>query len=229
VQEWLNIHEFVTAIDDGFGESTAKQLKGFQEKMQRTPTGELDEETWALLTAPMRRALAKIEHAGAALEDAVVRVALQHIREKPIEVGGNNCGPWVRLYMAGHDGAPQLWCAGFTCLIVTQAARDLGIAMPFKRQVGVDALVKDAKNNGRFIAEGEVATPVARQSKLRPGHLFVVRKSANDWDHVGIVFAVQDKTYDTLEGNTGGDAGRDGANARQGNRSYPSKNFLRLL
>ena len=133
VQEWLNIHEFVTAIDDGFGESTAKQLKGFQEKMQRTPTGELDEETWALLTAPMRRALAKIEHAGAALEDAVVRVALQHIREKPIEVGGNNCGPWVRLYMAGHDGAPQLWCAGFTCLIVTQAARDLGIAMPFKR------------------------------------------------------------------------------------------------
>ena len=230
VQEWLNIHDCTTPIDGGFGDSTEAQLKAFQSNNNRPRTGELDPETWALLTAPMRRALASIDHGPtASIESAVIRVAQQHIAEKPVEVGGNNMGPWVRLYMEGRQGGDQLWCAGFVCLTVAQAARDLKISLPFRRQVGVDALVADAKAAGRFIAESEVANDVARSSKLKPGNLFVVRASASDWTHVGIVLAVKTSTFDTLEGNTGGDGGTDGANARQGNRSYGSKDFLRLL
>lgn len=229
VQEWLNIHDVVTSIDESFGDSTADQLRAFQARNGRQPTGELDAETWALLTAPMRRALAGIDHGSSSLEDAVIRVARQHIAEKPVEVGGNNRGPWVRLYMQGLEGSDQLWCAGFVCLMVAQAARDLGTDMPFRRQVGVDALVKDAKNSMRFIPERDVTDPVVRKSKLRPGRLFVVRASASDWTHVGIVLAINDKSFDTLEGNTGGDGGTDGANARQGNRSYASKDFLRIV
>jgi lysozyme family protein len=230
VQEWLNIHEFVTSIDEDFAESTAEQLRAFQIKAQRPATGELDQETWALLTAPMRRALAPIDHGpSTSLEEAVVRVAKQHIKEKPTEIGGNNCGPWVRLYMKGQDGQDQKWCAGFVCLIVAQAARDLAIGVPFKRQVGVDALVEDAQNNARFVRESEIPSPIKRRSVLRPGQLFVVRASQADWTHTGIVLAIDEQTFDTLEGNTGGDGGTDGANARQGNRSYANKDFVRLV
>lgn len=230
VQEWLNIHDFVTAIDGGFGDSTAEQLGKFQRDRSRQPSGELDEETWALLTAPMRRALATVDHgASSSLEEAVIRVAQQHINELPIEVGGNNCGPWVRLYMKGLEGSDQKWCAGFVCLIVAQAARDLSVPIPFRRQVGVDQLVKDAKTDGRFIAEGTVPNAISRRSKLRPGYIFVVRDAPDDWVHTGLVLELKDQTFDTLEGNTGGDGGTDGANARQGNRPYRGKDFLRLL
>lgn len=230
VQEWLNIHDCVTAIDGGFGDSTEEQLKKFQLKQQRQASGELDEETWALLTAPVRRALATIDHgASSSLEDAVIRVAQQHIHEAPIEVGGNNCGPWVRLYMRGLEGTDEKWCAGYVCFMVAQAARDLNLAMPFTRQVGVDQLVQDAKTAGRFMGEASLPNSISRRSKLRPGYIFVVRKTADDWIHTGLVLSLKDQTFDTLEGNTGGDGGTDGANARQSNRPYVSKDFLRLI
>jgi lysozyme family protein len=229
VQEWLNIHGVVTPIDGDFGHSTADQLRTFQAKVNREPTGQLDAETWALLTAPMRRALATIDHGpSSSFEDSVLRVAQQHIKQVPIEIGGNNCGPWVRLYMRGKEGTKQKWCAGFVCFIVAQAARDLSTAIPFKRQVSVDELVADAKASGRFIAESEVRDEIKRRSKLRPGQIFVVRASSTDWTHTGILLSINDKTFDTFEGNTGGDGGTDGANARQGNRSYASKDFIRL-
>jgi lysozyme family protein len=230
VQEWLNIHDCVTSIDGDFGVSTQTQLRRFQLEAGREPTGELDAETWALLTAPMRSALAMIDHGAApSLESAVLNVAKQHIAERPVEVGGNNRGPWVRLYMRGREGKDQKWCAGFTCLIVAQAARDLNIDMPFPRQVGVDALVGDAKDTGRYIKESEAGDSTTRKSKIPPGSLFVVRRTSSDWTHVGIVLALKSTTFDTYEGNTGGDGGTDGANARRGNRSYGKKDFLRLV
>ena len=230
IQEWLNIHDCVTPIDEDFGNSTETQLRAFQMKNGRQPTGELDAESWALLTAPMRRALATANHGAApTLESAVIEVAQQHIRAQPVEIGGNNMGPWVRLYMGGQQGKAQKWCSGFTCLIVAQAARDLGTTMPFTRQAGVDALVADAKASGRLIKEKDVADPIARKSKVQPGSLFVVRRTSTDWTHVGIVLTLRSTTFDTFEGNTGGDGGTDGTNARQGNRSYAAKDFLRLI
>src|SRR5262249_2175348 len=160
-------------------------------------TGELDPETWALLTAPMRRALGSINHGSSSIEEAVIAVALQHIKEQPVEIGGNNCGPWVRLYMQGKEGTNQKWCAGFGCFMVAQAARDLGVNAPFRRQVGVDSLVADAKSSGRFIAEPEVSNLIKRRSKLRPGQIFVVRASASDWTHTGILLSLNDNSFDT--------------------------------
>ena len=229
LQEWLNIHGFVTPIDSDFGDSTHDQLEAFQVIRNRQPTGELDQETWALLIAPMLRALATIDHNASSLEDAVVRVARQHINELPIEIGGNNRGPWVRLYMQGQEGESQRWCAGFVCFILAQVARDLKTDIPFKRQVGVDKLVSDAKKNGRLISEAEVSDAVIRISKVHPGYIFVVRESETVWSHTGIVLALKDRSFDTLEGNTGGEGGTDGPNARQGNRSYSKKDFLRLI
>ena len=229
LQEWLNLNNCVTPIDGDFGESTVEQLRVYQARTNRMPTGELDADSWAMLTASMRQALAPIDHGLVpTLEDSVLRVASQHIAQKPTEVGGDNRGPWVRLYMDGVEGKEQKWCAGFVCAIVAQAARDLGMAVPFRRQVGVDALVGNAKP-GRYIPAADVPDAMSRRSKLKPGYLFVVRASAADWVHVGIVTNIKDATFDTSEGNTSGDGGTDGTLAGHGNRSYTSKDFLRLI
>ena len=228
LQEWLHLNGYYTSVDGDFGASTETMLDRFGKAQGRSGATMLDEELWAVLTAPLRRAVAKVVP-GASFEETVLKVARQHIAERPKEAGGNNCGPWVRAYMRGADGADQLWCAGFVSLIFEQAARDMGIKVPLKRQAGVDALVADAKTSGRFIAESEVNTALLRASRLRPGYLFVIRKDAKDWTHVGFVLSIGPTSFDTIEGNTGGQGGVDGDEARQNNRSYPSRDFIRLI
>ena len=228
LQEWLHLNGYYTSVDGDFGASTETMLDRFGKAQGRSGATMLDEELWAVLTAPLRRAVAKVVP-GASFEETVLKVARQHIAERPKEAGGNNCGPWVRAYMRGADGADQLWCAGFVSLIFEQAARDMGIKVPLKRQTGVDALVADAKTNGRFIAESEVNTALLRASRLRRGYLFVIRKDAKDWTHVGFVLSIGPTSFDTIEGNTGGEGGVDGDEARQNNRSYPSRDFIRLI
>jgi lysozyme family protein len=228
VQEWLRIHGFAAPLDSGFASSTTDQLKAFQASRGRPSSGELDEQTWDLLTVPMQKALVRIENAGSlSLDELAITIAKQHLAQKPIEVGGNNLGPWVRLYMAGGDGADQLWCAGFVCFVVAQACRELKIAMPFKRQVGVPSLVDDARATGRLVKPSELTTPPERRSKLKPGYIFAVRNGAS-FSHTGFVLSVNDTTFDTVEGNTGPDSGHDGANAKQGSRSFAGNDFIRL-
>lgn len=228
LQEWLSLQGVYTSIDSEFGPSTESALNKFAIYHGRGASGVLDEELWAILTAPLRKAVAPVT-LGLSLEETVISVAQQHIAQTPKEIGGNNCGPWVRVYMRGAEGETQLWCAGFVSLIIEQACRDLGVEMPFSRQVGVDALVKEAKQGNRFIAQEEVSSQLLRQSKLRPGNLFVIRASDVDWTHVGIVLKLEADTFDTLEGNTGGTGGVDGDVARQHNRGYAARDFIRLI
>lgn len=135
-------------------------------------------------------------------------------------------GPYVH---EGRDGPGQIWCAEFVCFMITRASRDLDVPCPVKRQVSVDKLVEDGKNAGRFIGESAVGDAMTRMPKLPPGNVFVVRKTSADWTHAGFVLKAGAAAFDTLEGNTGGDNGRDGANARQGNRAYSKKDFPTLV
>ena len=231
VQEWLRIHKAEAPVNGVFDAATANHLMAFQAANGRPVTGQLDAGTWVLLTAPMRRALAKVDlPAGTGLEDAVVAIAKQHIDQGPIEVVDNNRGPWVRLYMEGKEGGGQLWCAGFVCFVIAQAVHALNAgAMPFNRQVSVPLLAKDAKNSGRFVAAGELATAADRAAKLRPGQIFVIQDGPGSWSHTGFVLAVNDGSFDTLEGNFGKDGGKNGPNARQGSYTYGDKDFLNLI
>lgn len=229
VQEWCCHHGSHTSVDGDFGDATRQAVRRFQARMALPVDGEVDSATWALLTRPLRLAL-RSGPPQPTLNQAVLAVAHTHIGLRPMEIGGNNRGPWVRLYMDGVDGEEQLWCAGFVCFLVAQAARDMGVEMPFARQVSVDALVRDARDSGRFIAEAELQPPALRPSRVTPGSLFVVRNRNDDrdWTHVGIVTAAREQEFNTIEGNTNG-RDRDGANARASLRSYPFRDFLRLL
>jgi len=50
----------------------------------------------------MRIALAPIPNEGQALSQLMVAYAQQHLSTRPREVGGQNMGPWVRLYLVGR-------------------------------------------------------------------------------------------------------------------------------
>lgn len=224
IQEWCSLHGIATAIDEDYGNATFKSVQRFQKKMNLGVTGEVDRTTWTMLTAPMRKALLPT---GESLDwsTTLLKVARQHVAQNPTERGGPNSGPWVRLYMKGKQGKPQKWCAGFVCTLAAQAARDLGIKMPITRQVGVDALVSDAKKAGRFKSESDFSNPKFRSSQVLPGMMFVIRKTATDWNHVGLVTSASESTFNTIEGNTDGE-NNDGGQAKSSTRSYGKKDFL---
>jgi hypothetical protein len=74
------------------------------------------------------------------LGQLVIAYARQHLKSHPREVGPDNSGPWVRLYMDRRDGPAWPWCAGFSCFILKQAAETLDVAMPIQSSFDVDAL-----------------------------------------------------------------------------------------
>lgn len=233
IQEWCTLNGSATSLDGDFGSGTAEAVRVFQGKRGIPATGTVDERSWGELTAPMRRVLARMEPAaGETLNDAVLRVARQHLAQHPVELiigGESNSGPWVRLYMNGDQGENQLWCAGFVSFIVGQACAVLGMGMPFRRQVGVDALVADAKATSRFIAESQLASGMARRTKLRPGMIFVRRRAANDWSHTGIVTQIGDDSFRSIEGNTNEGGSDNGFEVCERSRSYDAKDFIALV
>ena len=227
VQEWVGLGGFFTGVDGDYGDGTAKRVKQFQAAKGLPATGLTDRDTWVELTRPMRNAVADAAPSGD-LRATLLKVAQQHLAETPMEAGGENSGPWVRLYMKGRQGAEQLWCSGFVCMLTAQASRDIGAPTPFKRQVGVDALVADAKASGRFIAGKDLPNNANRAATIQPGDLFVVRKSANDWNHVGIVESTGADGFNTIEGNTNG-SNNNGGEAKRSTRNYNKKDFIRLV
>ena len=230
VQEWCTFHGPATGIDGDYGSGTEGAVRDLQTRRGIPATGVVDARTWAALTAPMLRALADVKPGGPGLHGMVTAVAAQHLAQHPVEVGGDNKGPWVRLYMDGKDGEAQQWCAGFLCFVVQQAALRTQTEMPFRRQVGCDALVADAKRDGRFVAGDDLRTPAARISRLPPGTIFAIRKADDpaDYIHAGLVSEAGGDRYRTVEGNTNQTGSERGFEVTENSRRYQNVDFLLL-
>lgn len=124
---------------------------------------------------------------------AAVAFAVEELLAGACEVGGPNCGPWVRKYLqpAGLlEG--NAWCAGMVCWCYRQAAGPR--AMPFPYTAGVRALFAECRDREFTRALGRV--PV-------PGDLMFWTRSHNPvLGHVGIVHhADADGAVVTIEGN----------------------------
>jgi peptidoglycan hydrolase-like protein with peptidoglycan-binding domain len=102
VQEWLCFHQFNVGIDGAFGPATEQGVADFQAASGVAVTGEADPATFALLTRPMSDALRPVA-AAATLGQTIAACAMQHLLLHPVEVGGQNRGPWVRLYLRGLE------------------------------------------------------------------------------------------------------------------------------
>ena len=201
IQEWLCLRLFGVLIDGRFGAATEHAVKLFQRRSQLPGTGIVDDATWDALIEPYRAATAPVIAAGVTFSEAVASCAERHLDANAREIGGQNRGPWVRLYMSGREGKPYAWCAGFATYCIHQAAVSLGAPAPLPRAIGVPRLVKTARARNRLVLK-----PSANErAEIARGSLFVVRGGKYGWSHVGIVTSVETDVFYTIEGNSNDD------------------------
>jgi hypothetical protein len=230
-QEWLCLHGILIQVDGdrpggGFGLATEAAVKAFQKAMGCEQTGIVDKKTWDFLGAPLSLAASETRPL-ATLPQTIVAVARRHLEKHPREVGGENCGPWVRYYMdavlEGRRAGPNYpWCAGFVCSIVRQAALAHGVEMPIPDTVSCDDLARGAE---RLV--GVASKEEGRPSIATDGSVFLLRHRTrkNDWVHTGIVTRFHGSHYATIEGNTNDEGSREGYEVCERIRAYGRSDF----
>jgi hypothetical protein len=225
VQEWLTLGGVGVMVDGDFGPATAAAVRAYQRRVKLPSTGVVNRATFDRLVSPMAAALAlPALPQGTALGAAVVAVAKQHLAHSPREVGGQNRGPWVRLYMDGNEGAAWPWCAGFATFVLAQACAALRRPMPVGRTFSCDVLGERARATDCLVS----GCPADPGKVITPGSFFLVRRAPGDWDHVGIVTAARSDAYHTIEGNTNDAGDREGYEVCCRVRGYDRKDFVRI-
>lgn len=229
VQEWLTYHGIATSVDGSYGPATERCVAQFQEANGLSNGGSTDESTWDALVRPLAEVVAvPAPCAGEGLPEYLLRCAQHHLQNHPVEIGGDNRGPWVRLYMNGNEGASWYWCAGFVTFVLRQASEGLGVDMPIEGSFSCDSLASQARARDRFVRGASVAKDDPGWADLGSTQIFLVRRTQSDWTHTGLSFAGHDDVFSTIEGNTNDEGGRNGYEVCQRTRSIPSKDFIRL-
>jgi hypothetical protein len=224
VQELLCLNGSHVTLDSEFGPATVLAVTTFQRASGLPATGVVDRATQLALVAPLLRAADPVVPAGTSFRNAVALIMNLHVGLRPIEIGGDNCGPWVRLYCRGADGASFRWCAGFVSFILEQAAHATSSAAPFAYTLSCDNLANAARQQpGRFF-EG-----TGQQPALAAPAIFLVRHAPGDWVHTGLVSGFAPTAFTTIEGNTNEEGGSNGFEACARSRGYNGKDFIALL
>ncbi len=227
IQQWLSLNGENVVIDGVYGAATDAAVRSFQEERGLPGTGSVDQKTMDRLVAPMTTALQTIAAGGRTLPQMIVAYAEQHWKQHPREIGGQNMGPWVRLYMKGNEGKYWPWCAGFVSTVVAQAAASCGLQMPITPTFSCDVLALDARKRRLLFTEEQLgADPVS--SAAFAGSIFVRKRTTQDWDHAGLVVAVNADHMVTIEGNTNDAGDREGYEVCRRRRDLKGKDYIKL-
>jgi len=224
VQEWLCLRGVLVKIDGDFGPATDAAVRRFQHSNGLLVDGLVGNNTFTELIRPMARAMAPIQAVPGltSLGSLVTAYAQQHLEQGPREVGGQNRGPWVRLYMEGNEGDAWAWCAGFAMYIMKQACRSLSLPLPIQPSFSCDELARRADKAGLLVSE----IAAQKLGMLKRGSLFLVRRSATDWVHTGIVTEVGEGSFETIEGNTNDEGSREGYEVCARVRGFKDMDFI---
>jgi len=223
IQGWLSLNGFHVAVDGEFGPATQRALRAFQADRGLPETGVVDEETHAVLARPMLEALEPVPARGKTLGRLVVAYARQHLGALAREVGGQNRGPWVRLYTGGLEGEAFPWCAGFATFCLRQAAATLGVAPPIPATLACDVMGDAARASGRFLP----SPGASGKKRITPGSFFLRRDTSGrlEFAHTGIVVEAFADTFSTIEGNTNDDGSAEGYEVCARTRGYGGMDF----
>lgn len=232
IQEWLTLHGHATGIDGEFGPATAAAVEAFQRAngcLRDDNAGIVDAETWGALVAPMDRA-ELVSSMPDKFGERVCRIARAHHAARAREVGGDNRGPWVRLYGRGIDQSRVdffPWCQAFASHCWLKAARELRVDLPFALATDAGSVsyyvpwvVDRARAAGKFGAGNPV---------VPPGSMFFVPGEINGRrSHVHVGLVIEDPGFDAvtcIEGNTSGTGSANGYEVALRHRRKSSLDF----
>lgn len=109
------------------------------------------------------------------------------------EVGGNNRGPYVKMYMNGLAEEGSSWCSAFVSYCVHRSMGKYQVKPPFPYHVSAKAFFNDCRTLGYELKDEE-----PEQGDI----VFWYRGDPKGWQgHVGFVVAQDGKSLWTLEGN----------------------------
>jgi hypothetical protein len=228
IQEWLTLRGIKIKVDRQFGPVTRKAVELFQEKNHLAITGDVDRDTYDYLVEPLKTAIQVFENIiPYSFRGLLINYAKQHLNQHPMEVGGQNRGPWVRVYMKGNEGDQWAWCAGCVSFLIKQALYSFNYGNLVPYYYSVDHLTLWAKKRGRFLNGESVRID---PSILIPGDLFVLKHSIikNDWIHTGLVTQVFNDSFKTIEGNTNDEGSREGYEMCERIRGFKRMDFISL-
>jgi hypothetical protein len=57
-------------------------------------------------------------------------------------------------------------------------------------------------------------------SIVKPGDIFLLQKTPNDWFHTGLITAVHESVFETIEGNTNEDGSHNGIGVYKRSRNF---------
>ena len=219
VQEWLTFHGLPLVLDGVKGPATNAAIKLFRERKGLDASALIDRALEDTLSLPISEATRPVDPHGATYSQVVIHTAERHLNQHPREVGDDNCGPWVRLYMHGRDGSAFPWCAGFATSMLDQAARDLSRQSPVTYTWSCNSLASDAKAKGLLFTDA---------SKVAAGDLFLVPKGGGLYQHVGLVEDPQPDHFVSIEGNSNTNGSRNGFEVTRAFRVYKNLDFVRI-
>ncbi len=222
IQGWLSLHGFKLVVDGGYGNATVRQVRAFQKAKGLTVTGIVDDATYQELVQPMIVALSPIAPDGP-LGWLVVAYARQHLVQHPQEVGGENRGPWVRLYTQGREGEDAPWCAGFATFILEQACLAAGVPGPLPRTLACDDM--QACAGDRLLSQPKPS----QRKRITPGSFFLRPNPPGvkpRYAHTGIVVQAEADTFKSIEGNTNDDGSAEGVEVCARVRGYRGLDFI---
>jgi hypothetical protein len=213
LQELLCVHGYAVSLDGSAGPATKYALRRFKTEQlnDSNPDDSVPDMTRFALMSPwiaaenIENQLVNENHA--TVSEALLAAAGYFLALKPMEIGGNNMGPWVRYFSGGAQGEGTQWCAHFavrtvlkqTEKAVIRSGKKLGYPAGAFCHAWTPAIATAAQSLNRCIKSEDVDK---NTTKVYPGMLFLVRGTERVC-HVGIVMDFDTKSgiFESIEGN----------------------------
>jgi hypothetical protein len=138
----------------------------------------------------------------------------------------DNSGKRVMQYQAATTlgGTHFPWCAALDAFVIRETEKQTGVDIPWSFSASCDVLLADAKARGLLRSQPQVGDIFVVRAKTSHGY------SETDGIHTGAVVGVRGPKFDTVEGNTNNDGGREGVAVMAHERDVsPRYAFIRWI